>query len=468
MAASNKLDVDFDGLAKDFGRIDEVSQRVRLAGYGLAAPLVQVRERQMEREVARTAARKGADDPEVATRKAALVRAQERFGLFRAELGRAQIQPPDVKGENAAGLWGRVVRGNVPVVDASVIASAGGKRAAFTCTDGKGGFRLEVPAGQAVMLSIVLKDGSEAFRDRDGDTLQPGQVAFREIDLAGVARPCKEPPGDQPPPTGQPPSPAPPPSAPPASGPPASTPPATPPATPPTSPPTTPPATPPRDDSFPMVQLIGQREPDAQKLIKAQGLLLGDRSTKVNVEQAGRVIDQKPVATTKVRAGDTVAIVVATDDKVDVPSVLGMTPKDAEVVLLKAELKPGKITETPVEAEKAGIVLNQAPVAGDRAARKSEVAMEVGVKRQVTTPTADPKLARVVDLAATRLRDGATDATIDLPAALQKLKVITLADLDKLTALDRNDVRDKLAIRTLAETDRTIAALKKARKELGE
>jgi hypothetical protein len=455
MAASNKLDVDFDGLAKDFGRIDEVSQRVRLAGYGLAAPLVQVRERQMEREVARTAARKGADDPEVASRKAALIRAQERFGLFRAELGRAQVQPPDVKGENAAGLWGRVVRGNVPVVDASVIASAGGKRAAFTCTDSKGGFKLEIPAGQAVMLSIVLKDGSEAFRDRDGDALQPGQIAFREIDLAGVARPCKEPPGDQPPPTGQPPSPAPP-----ASGPPASPPPST--------PPTTPPATPPKDDSFPMVQLIGQREPDAQKLIKAQGLLLGDRSTKVNVEQAGRVIDQKPVATTKVRAGDTVAIVVATDDKVDVPSVLGMTPKDAEVVLLKAELKPGKITQTPVETEKAGVVLNQTPVAGDRATRKSEVAMEVGVKRQLTTPTADPKLARVVDLAATRLRDGATDATIDLPAALQKLKVVTLTDLDKLTALDRNDVRDKLAIRTLAETDRTIAALKKARKELGE
>ena len=455
MAASNKLDIDFDGLAKDFGRIDEVSQRVRLAGYGLAAPLVQVRERQMEREVARTAARKGADDPEVASRKAALIRAQERFGLFRAELGRAQVQPPDVKGENAAGLWGRVVRGNEPVADASVIASAGGKRAAFTCTDSKGGFKLEIPAGQAVMLSIVLKDGSEAFRDRDGDTLQPGQIAFREIDLAGVARPCKEPPGDQPPPTGQPPSPAPP-----ASGPPASPPPST--------PPTTPPTTPPKDESFPMVQLIGQREPDAQKLIKAQGLLLGERSTKVNVEQAGHVIDQKPVATTKVRAGDTVAIVVATDDRVDVPSVLGMTPKDAEVVLLKAELKPGKITQTPVETEKAGVVLNQTPVAGDRATRKSEVAMEVGVKRQLTTPTADPKLARVVDLAATRLRDGATDATIDLPAALQKLKVVTLTDLDKLTALDRNDVRDKLAIRTLAETDRTIAALKRARKELDE
>jgi hypothetical protein len=422
MAANNKINVDFDGLAKDFARIDEVSERVRLAGYGQAAPLLQMRERQMEREVARTAARKGADDPEVATRKAALASAQERFGLFRAELGRAQVQPPDVKGENAAGLWGRVVRGQEPVVGASVVASAVGKRAAFTCTDSKGGFKLEVPAGQAVMLSIVLKDGSEAFRDRDGDTLQPGQVAFREIDLAGVVPPCKEPPGDQPP----------------------------------------------RDDSFPMVQLIGQHEPDAQKLIKAQGLLLGDRSTKVDVEQAGRVIDQKPVATTKVRAGDTVAIVVATDDKVDVPSVLGMTPKDAEVALLKAELKPGKITETQVEAEKAGTVLNQAPVAGDRATRKSEVAMEVGVKRQATAPTADPKLARVVDLAATRLRDGATDATIDLPAALQKLKIVTLANLDKLTALDRTEVRDKLAIRTLAETDRTIAALKKARKELGE
>ena len=451
MAASTRLDVDIDGLARDFARIDEVSERVRLASYGQAAPLVQMRERQMEREVARTAARKGADDPETVTRKAALARASERFGQFRTELGRAQVQPPDVKGENAGGIWGRVVRGHEPVVDANVVAAAGGKRAAFTCTDSKGGFKLEVPAGQDITLSVVLKDGSEALRDRDGITLKPGQVVFREIDLAGVAPPCKEPPGDQTPPKDQTPS------TPPKDQPPAP------------EPPRDQPPVPPKDDSFPMVKLVGQLEPDAQKLIKAQGLLLADRSTRVNVEQAGRVVEQKPPAGAKVRPGDTVAIVVATDDKVDVPSVLGMTPKDAEVVLLKAELKPGKITETQVAAEKAGGVLNQTPVAGDRASRKSEVAMEVGVaKRQVVAPEFDPKLARVVDLAGTRLRDGATDATIDLTAALQNLKIKTTNDLDKLTAMERTDVRDKLGIRTLAETDRTIAALKKARKELGE
>ncbi len=451
MAASTRLDVDIDGLARDFARIDEVSERVRLASYGQAAPLVQMRERQMEREVARTAARKGADDPETVTRKAALARASERFGQFRTELGRAQVQPPDVKGENAGGIWGRVVRGHEPVVDANVVAAAGGKRAAFTCTDSKGGFKLEVPAGQDITLSVVLKDGSEALRDRDGITLKPGQVVFREIDLAGVAPPCKEPPGDQTPPKDQTPS------TPPKDQPPAP------------EPPRDQPPVPPKDDSFPMVKLVGQLEPDAQKLIKAQGLLLGDRSTRVNVEQAGRVVEQKPPAGAKVRPGDTVAIVVATDDKVGVPSVLGMTPKDAEVVLLKAELKPGKITETQVAAEKAGGVLNQTPVAGDRASRKSEVAMEVGVaKRQVVAPEFDPKLARVVDLAGTRLRDGATDATVDLTAALQNLKIKTTNDLDKLTAMERTDVRDKLGIRTLAETDRTIAALKKARKELGE
>jgi len=451
MAASTRLDVDIDGLARDFARIDEVSERVRLASYGQAAPLVQMRERQMEREVARTAARKGADDPETVTRKAALARASERFGQFRTELGRAQVQPPDVKGENAGGIWGRVVRGREPVADANIVAAAGGKRAAFTCTDSKGGFKLEVPAGQDITLSVVLKDGSEALRDRDGITLKPGQVVFREIDLAGVAPPCKEPPGDQTPPKDQTPS------TPPKDQPPAP------------EPPRDQPPVPPKDDSFPMVKLVGQLEPDAQKLIKAQGLLLGDRSTRVNVEQAGRVVEQKPPAGAKVRPGDTVAIVVATDDKVGVPSVLGMTPKDAEVVLLKAELKPGKITETQVAAEKAGGVLNQTPVAGDRASRKSEVAMEVGVaKRQVVAPEFDPKLARVVDLAGTRLRDGATDATIDLTAALQNLKIKTTNDLDKLTAMERTDVRDKLGIRTLAETDRTIAALKKARKELGE
>jgi hypothetical protein len=422
MASRPKVEIDVEKIAADLARIDEVSERVRLANYGLAVPLLDLRERQMEREIARVAARRGADDPEVIARRESRNRAGARFGLFRAELARTQVQPVEPKGENSAGISGRVVRGSEPIVDARVIAYAGGNRAAFTCTNANGGFAMEAPAGQEIVLSVVLKEGGEAFRDRKGAVLKPGQTIFREIDLA-IRPPCAEPPPEP---------------------------------------------EPPKDDTFPMIQLVGQFEADAHRLITAQGLALGERSEKVDVEQTGRVIDQKPAAGERVRAGDAVAIVVATDDKVEVPLVIGLKPDDAGVALLKAELKSGEITQTPVERERAGLVLNQKPVAGDRAQRGSAVALEVGVAtRLAPEPALDAKVARIVDLAGQRLGEGtAENPTGTLAKRLLDAKVRRLADLGKLFESERATVRDKLGLRTLAETDRTVAALKRARKDL--
>jgi hypothetical protein len=427
MALGRNSAIDAEKIAADLARIDEVSERVRLANYGLAVPLVQMRERQMEREVARVAARRGADDPEVAVRTAALGRARQRFDLFRAELARTRIEPPEVKGEGAAGIWGRVVRGQEPVTDASVVAYAAGARNTFACTSRTGGFSMEVPAGTEITLSVVLKEGGEAFRDRTGVVLKPGQTLSREIDLAAVMPPCKEPPPDK---------------------------------------------EPPKDDTFPMVQLVGQFERDAQRLISAQRLVLGDRSEKIDVEQAGRVIDQKPAAGATVRAGDAVAIVVATNNDVNVPSVLGLAREDAEVTILKAELKLGKIAEISVSPDQAGRVLNQKPVAGARVPRGSEVALEVGIRSRIAPERQpEPKLARIVDLAASRLGEGGRGSETPagtLPKRLADARIMRVADLDKLLARDRAQVRDQLGLSTLAETDRTIAALKKARKDLGD
>src|SRR5688500_14377415 len=152
MAIRPKIDIDLEKIAADLGRLDEVSERVRLANFGLAAPLIAMRKSQMEREVARVAARKGADDPEVAARRDAATRAGARFGLFRAELARTQVEPPSLKGEKTAGIWGRVVRGREPVAEATVIGYAGGKRATFTCTKANGGFSIEVPGGEEITL----------------------------------------------------------------------------------------------------------------------------------------------------------------------------------------------------------------------------------------------------------------------------------------------------------------------------
>ena len=61
MTRENKFtaEVNLDDFASDIARIDEVSDRARLAGYGLADPLVKAREGQMLREIERTARQGG-------------------------------------------------------------------------------------------------------------------------------------------------------------------------------------------------------------------------------------------------------------------------------------------------------------------------------------------------------------------------------------------------------------------------
>ena len=423
-ASKGRVEADVDAIVRDLDRTDEVSERVRLASYGLAAPLVGMRERQMEREVARVAARRGERDPEVAARRTALESAKVRFGQFRTEFALTRVQPGPVS-ETGAGVSGRVVRGPEPVVDATVIAYAAGARVGFTCTGTDGGFSMEVPAGKGITLSVVLRDGGEAFRDREGMDLKPRQRIVRLIDLEGRAAPCAEP-GD---------------------------------------------VKPPADDSFLMVSLLDQLEADARQLIGVQGLVLGERTETVEPDRAGRVVAQDPAARTKVKRGDPVKITVATDNSVETPSVLGMTLDDARLALAKAELTMGEITRSQVEREREGRVLNQSPLAGERVERKSAVKLEVGIaKPGGPRPRIDPQVSRIAELADHRLaeRGAPGEAQTTLAERLAAAKITRMADLDKLIDGDREAARTSLGLATLAETDRALSALKAARKELSE
>ena len=401
--------------------LDEVSERVRLAGLALATPLAGLRQGQMEREAARAAARNGADDPETVARLAALGRATVRFDQLRNELVQARVTPTTPKDGQAA-ISGVIVRTGQPVADATVSLLAGGQRQSFVCSNAAGGFGLDAPADTGVLLSVTLKEGGEAFRDKTPTTLKAGQAIFRYIELDGADPPCPDP------------SPVPPPD----------------------------------DTGFPMVQLVGQLEADARKLIAAQGLVLGDRSEKADPQQVGQVIDQTPTAGTKVKAGDSVSIVVATDGQVEVPQVLGLTEPDARLVLAKSELSEGKLTRTPSTPDMNGRVVAQSPKPGERAARKSAVDLEIGVGKSVGPQKLDADVARVADLASHRL--GETGAPADGPTVSDRLAtagVIKMAALDKLVEGDREAARKALDLRTLADTDRTLSALRQARKELG-
>lgn len=422
MAFRKDISIDSDQLMGDLGRLEETADRARLAGFGLAAPLLELRLAQQRREIARIAARRGADHPEVAARQAALGRGEARVALFREELQRARLDRPTLA-ENAAGLWGRVVENGNPVEGATVIAAAAGKRIDFRCTGPTGGFAFQVPPDASVVLSVRAKDGAEVHRDAQGTTLKAGQQQYREIDLArGVERPCPEPPSD----------------------------------------------TPPRDDRFPMVDLVGQREAAAIALLRAQGLALAARKEQPAEGRVGIVVAQDPTARSPVKPGDGVTLAIGIEPGTKVPTLVGLNREAAEAALKRADLLPGQARTASTTREKVGLVLEQSPAEGATVARGSTVVLTIGALGGETPgrPTRDPIVAKLASRAEDQLRQAGVGKDAEqghLAVRLTEAGVHDTATLDKLLATDRQEVRRALGLRTLAETDKTIAALKRER-----
>jgi hypothetical protein len=425
MAFKTTLDIDSSKLTEDITRLDDVSDRVRLASFGLAAPLLDLRLAQMRREVQRVAARKGADHPDVVARQAALDRATARSGRFHEELSRARLDMPSLQTETGAGLWGRVADNGVAVAGVTVLALSGAERIDFRCTDANGGFAMGVPSDTPLVLSVRSPEGAELYRDREEQSLAAGQQQYREIDLGrGAAKPCPEPPPDD---------------------------------------------RPPEDKEFPMVNLVGQTEADAMAILRAQGLTRGERTERRDNDRVGLVIAQEPEANTPVKRGDAVAIIIGTSGKVTVPSVIGLSRDEAQRALKEAGLTEGEVTFVTVAREKASLVTNQNPAASARADPGDKVALEIGRLAEQPPTSGNDAVVKVGRLAEERLRAAgiATDAPADFTAdALVKFGATDGAGVDKFLAQDRQAIRDQLRLRTLAETDRAIVQIKQARSEV--
>jgi hypothetical protein len=346
MAFRKVVTIDSDQLTADVGQLEAVSERVRLAGFGLAAPLLELRVAQQRRELTRLTARKGADDPEVIARRAALARSEARTALFHEELQRARLDRPKLANAEHAGIWGRVAEQGRGVEGAAVTVTAEGKRLNFRCTGPTGGFGFEVPAGVPVFLSVRGKEGVELHRDSEGATLLAGQFQYREIDLArGSETPCPEPPPD---------------------------------------------GTPRRDQSFPMIDLVGQREAAAMSLLRAQGLTVASRKEEAAESRAGLVLAQDPKAGTLVLPGVGVALVIGAEDTVVVPDLIGLTRVLAETALERAQLALGTVRMVLLLQERTGLVLDQSPVGRSRVKRGSAVDVSIGVA-DTTPPPNDGK-----------------------------------------------------------------------------
>lgn len=331
----NKI-VNLDDFSKDVSRIEDLSDRIRLAGYGLVNPLVQARAAQMKREAERTAKRKGADHPEVALRLANADRANTQFALFSEELNRARISRPEFDVEKGAAIWGRVVDDGLPQSGLTVSAIGDGVRLDFECTDDVGSFALELPIKTELVLSVKNKDGAEIYRDPESFQLETGQQQYHEIDLTrGTERPCPEPgPGVQP------------------------------------------------QETFKMLDLVDRTEAVARSLLANQGLKLGKRTTELVEKKAGLIISHQPKAGAKVKRGDSIDIVVGASAQVQVPDLIGLTLERAKLLLDKTGLVAGKLTQVPVKQERAGLIVAQTPLPGSLSDRGGAVKLSIGIAEE--------------------------------------------------------------------------------------
>jgi len=131
--------------------------------------------------------------------------------------------------------------------------------------------------------------------------------------------------------------------------------------------------------------LIGKRKEAAIKIIEEVGLKLESVVERVSRTPAGIVIGQDPEPYGRASPGFPVTLIVAKEEGVEVPTLVGVSRENAEKLLKDAGLKLGKVTEQPVKAE-PGLVLGQGIEPGIKVKEGSTVDLIVSKLPVVKVP----------------------------------------------------------------------------------
>lgn len=209
---------------------------------------------------------------------------------------------------------------------------------------------------------------------------------------------------------------------------------------------------------------------DAEAVLKAARLGVGEvKGEPVAASLAGLVLDQSPKAGTVVQPGAAVSLVVGERQEQpsgrQVPAVTGRKREEAEE-MLKAAGFSSEVAPVPVSADaQVGIVVGQTPGAGTLAQPGSTVSLRVGAKPDQPGGGEGSAVDPVVGAIIARLE--ASLGVRDVARRLERAGVKTLADLDRLLALDPREARQLLGFRTVADSERFLKALRRARAEAG-
>ncbi len=131
--------------------------------------------------------------------------------------------------------------------------------------------------------------------------------------------------------------------------------------------------------SVPVPNVSGMAQADAGDALVAANLVLGEVTRECSdTVPAGMVITQIPAPGQQIPFGSAVALVVASGPcTVPVPGVLGLTRTAAEIALNGGNLAVGAVTEQCSNTVSAGLVVSQAPPAGQQAPVGGAVALVV-------------------------------------------------------------------------------------------
>ncbi len=131
--------------------------------------------------------------------------------------------------------------------------------------------------------------------------------------------------------------------------------------------------------------LVGYFKEQAYELLAETRLRLGQiRDLKAD-QPTGTIIEQRPGPGDKVPIGTPVHLVVAVEEIVTVPNLIGYSREQAYELLANARLKVGDITEWAAD-EPEGTIIDQSPSAGVRVDPGTPVELVVAITEKVTVP----------------------------------------------------------------------------------
>jgi beta-lactam-binding protein with PASTA domain len=135
----------------------------------------------------------------------------------------------------------------------------------------------------------------------------------------------------------------------------------------------------------PVPQLVGRSVEQAIAIVQELKLSVGEIRKQTADQPPNTVIGQKPGAGSRVEVGTPVYLVIAIEDLVPVPNLIGADENRAFRMLEKARLQRGSVVRGQSE-QPPGTVFDQRPQAGNRVKAGSQVDMAIAVPIDVEVP----------------------------------------------------------------------------------